>query len=280
MAAVAQHGDAVGEVHHLLDAVGDVDDADALGGELADDAEEALAFGRGEGGGGLVHDEDAGVEREGLGDLDELLLAHAQAGDAGVGVEVDPEAGEERPRGGGDMARRSRKRPARSGSRPRKMLAATLSSGTRFSSWWMMATPGALGVADAGEARRARRRSGSRPSSAGWTPERIFISVDLPAPFSPMSAWTSPARRSKSTRSSAVTPAKRLLTPQGAQEIRVADVRRAGHASRTPPKVPPLPLAGESTIDKLGRQARAGQGSAIGAGNPNPVCDSVAARTG
>ena len=31
--------------------------------------------------------------------------------------------------------------PAISGSRPRKMFAATPSSGTRFSSWWMIATP-------------------------------------------------------------------------------------------------------------------------------------------
>src|ERR1700750_168561 len=30
-------------------------------------------------------------------------------------------------------------------------------------------------------------------------PERIFISVDLPAPFSPMMACTSPGRTSKST---------------------------------------------------------------------------------
>ncbi len=39
------------------------------------------------------------------------------------------------------------------------------------------------------------------------TPDRIFISVDLPAPFSPNSAVTLPARTSKSTPFSArVTP--------------------------------------------------------------------------
>src|SRR5688572_31856284 len=41
----------------------------------------------------------------------------------------------------------------------------------------------------------------------------ILISVDFPAPFSPTSAWTSPRRREKSTRSSAVAPAKRLTIP-------------------------------------------------------------------
>ena len=30
------------------------------------------------------------------------------------------------------------------------------------------------------------------PPSGWWTPDRIFTSVDLPAPFSPMSAVTAP----------------------------------------------------------------------------------------
>ena len=38
-------------------------------------------FGLGEGAGRLVHDEDVGCERQGLGDLDELLIADAQASD-------------------------------------------------------------------------------------------------------------------------------------------------------------------------------------------------------
>ena len=33
-----------------------------------------------------------------------------------------------------------------------------------------------------------------RPVSAVAAPERILISVDLPAPFSPTRAWTLPAR--------------------------------------------------------------------------------------
>src|SRR5688500_9176311 len=41
----------------------------------------------------------------------------------------------------------------------------------------------------------------------------MFISVDLPAPFSPRSACTSPARRSKSTPSLATTPGKRFVMP-------------------------------------------------------------------
>src|SRR5215471_17571928 len=38
----------------------------------------------------------------------------------------------------------------------------------------------------------------------------MLISVDLPAPFSPNSTWTSPRRRSKSTPSRATTPGNRF----------------------------------------------------------------------
>src|SRR5215218_1622028 len=39
-----------------------------------------------------------------------------------------------------------------------------------------------------------------------------LISVDLPAPFSPTSAWTSPRATANDTSSSATTPGQRLLT--------------------------------------------------------------------
>src|ERR1700722_13202137 len=43
-------------------------------------------------------------------------------------------------------------------------------------------------------------------------PAMIFISVDLPAPFSPISAWTWPRLRRKETLSSASTPGNALRT--------------------------------------------------------------------
>src|SRR5216684_7709106 len=44
-------------------------------------------------------------------------------------------------------------------------------------------------------------------------PVRTFISVDLPAPFSPSSAWISPAQTSRSTSWLAMTPGKYLAMP-------------------------------------------------------------------
>ncbi len=49
------------------------------------------------------------------------------------------------------------------------------------------------------------------PSSGRCIPYRIFISVDLPAPFSPTSAWISPGTTEKLIRSLAMTPGKRLV---------------------------------------------------------------------
>ncbi len=48
------------------------------------------------------------------------------------------------------------------------------------------------------------------PSSGFCTPYRIFISVDLPAPFSPTSAWIVPDSIVMSTSWLATTPGKRL----------------------------------------------------------------------
>src|ERR671921_448913 len=50
------------------------------------------------------------------------------------------------------------------------------------------------------------------PPSGRCTPVMILIRVDLPAPFSPTNAWTWPACRARSTRSSARVPANRLET--------------------------------------------------------------------
>src|SRR5262245_48067379 len=52
-------------------------------------------------------------------------------------------------------------------------------------------------------------------------PAKIFMSVDLPAPFSPTTARTAPARTSSETRSNARTPGKLLLTSRTSNSGRV-----------------------------------------------------------
>src|SRR3954449_3346980 len=62
------------------------------------------------------------------------------------------------------------------------------------------------------------------PSSIGWMPATHLISVDLPAPLSPTSAMTSPARTSKSTSVSACTEPKFFDTPRSSRRGAVEDV--------------------------------------------------------
>src|SRR5262249_23044050 len=60
------------------------------------------------------------------------------------------------------------------------------------------------------------------PASGISTPANIFMSVDLPAPFSPTTARTSPGRRRRSTSCSACTPGKALEMPRASSRGRSA----------------------------------------------------------
>src|SRR3989441_8070505 len=79
----------------------------------------------------------------------------------------------------------------------------------------------------------------SVPASGVSAPVMTLISVDLPAPFSPTSAWTSPAASVKVTRVSARTPANDFVMESasrrrdnGADDSRV----RTGFGARATPK--------------------------------------------
>ena len=68
------------------------------------------------------------------------------------------------------------------------------------------------------------------PRSGRWTPPRMRIIVDLPAPFSPTTAWISPNATSKSTPSSATVAPNRLPTPSALMAGRViASTRKECH---------------------------------------------------
>src|SRR5690606_5370338 len=69
------------------------------------------------------------------------------------------------------------------------------------------------GIRRAGDAHRLAVDQ-DLPSSGWYRPNRIFMRVLLPAPFSPSSAWISPARTSKFTLLLASTPGKRLVMPR------------------------------------------------------------------
>ena len=79
-----------------------------------------------------------------------------------------------------------------------KMLSRTLMFGARLSSWWMIEMPRSRASA-ADEKVTGAPSSAISPELGFTTPDRIFISVDLPAPFSPNSVVTLPRWMSKFT---------------------------------------------------------------------------------
>ena len=89
---VLQDGYPIGELKDLLQAVRNIDDADAPFLQLPDYAEERICFGDGEGGGGLVEDEEAGVEGEGFGNFDHLLLRGGQAAEGRGRIDMEFDA--------------------------------------------------------------------------------------------------------------------------------------------------------------------------------------------
>ncbi|OPZ99023.1 MAG: hypothetical protein BWY72_00551 [Bacteroidetes bacterium ADurb.Bin416] len=98
--------------------------------------------------------------------------------------------------------------------------------GTRFSSWCIMAIPACW--ASATLANRIGWPSLFKvPSKSSYTPEKMFINVDLPAPFSPTKALTAPALTLKSTPSRASTPGKRLVTATASSNT-VSDMSNQG----------------------------------------------------
>src|SRR3569833_1992158 len=74
------------------------------------------------------------------------------------------------------------------------------------------------------------------PSAAVSAPETSLMRVDLPAPFSPTRAGTSPGRTSKSTPSSARTPPYRLRMP--------VSLSSGSLSVMDPPSAPPRALRG------------------------------------
>ena len=191
---VAQDRHPVGDDADLGEAMGDVDDRRPGGGHAADVPEQHLDRFLVERRRRLVENEHAGIDGERLGELEEVLVDDRQGVDAIFEVRSEADVVE-------DSAHcRPGRRPAGATmlGRATWTFSATVKSGSSAGCWWTMAMPSWAAVAGV-------RRSTSAPStsivplSGATVPEATFISVDLPAPFSPRRAWTSPAATSSVT---------------------------------------------------------------------------------
>ena len=86
--AVAQACPSVANSKDFVELVRDEKDRSSVLLQTLDNAKEILDFMCGECGGQFVHDHDAGVVRQRAGDLDQMLLRHAQAFHGGRGIEI------------------------------------------------------------------------------------------------------------------------------------------------------------------------------------------------
>ena len=84
--AIADHRDAVGDLHHLIQLVGDEHRRDALRPEALQQFEQRIGIGFVEARRRLVEDQQLDRLVERFGDFNELLLAGADVGDQRVGV--------------------------------------------------------------------------------------------------------------------------------------------------------------------------------------------------
>ena len=134
--AVAQHDDAVGDRLRPPPGGARCTRRPRRPLQVADHLEQPVGFALGQAGGRLVHDQHARLQRQGAGDLDELLLPDRQVADrvsrrARPGPARPVIASAVRVDGGIDAAQRARA----VGSRPRNRLPATSRFSARFSSW-------------------------------------------------------------------------------------------------------------------------------------------------
>ena len=112
-----------------------VDDADPVRLQVADDPEEPVDLLVAERGRRLVHDQDAGVGPQGPRDLDQLLLGHRQRADLGFRVDRRADLFEQvsRLRCADGPSERGASRPP--GSSPIAMFSATVRSGKSAGCW-------------------------------------------------------------------------------------------------------------------------------------------------
>ena len=87
--AVPENRHIVGNREDLIHLVGDVDDAHAMRLEVRDDRKEVLHFAFGERGSRLIHDQDVGLEGDGLGNLNDLPIGDGQVPDLDLRIEVN-----------------------------------------------------------------------------------------------------------------------------------------------------------------------------------------------
>ena len=179
---------------------------------VAHDADQLVDLLRGQHRGRLVENQDLGVVGECLDDLHALLDSHRDVLDDRVGVDGEPVPF-------GHLMHQARRLVPVENAETAGRLAAehdVLGDGEHRHQHEVLVhhpDPGLDGVAGAPEVHRFPS-SRISPASGSSSPYSMFISVDLPAPFSPSRQWISPGSTVRSMASLAVKPPNRFVRPR------------------------------------------------------------------
>ena len=210
--AVAQNGDALGDLEDLVETMADENDADAGTLQLADQGEQRIDLVPGQGGRRLVHDDELGIRRQARGRSRPAGVRRSAARRLWCPDRTRPRPWPSRSAQSARIAAQSTvRRPPRCW--PIAMFSATVRLGNSESPGRSPECRNASIAPDSNAGSPGPRLRSARRAPAPARPEMILISVDLPEPFSPTRQCTSPACSVRSTLRSAWTPPKRFEMP-------------------------------------------------------------------
>ena len=195
------------EGEHFLQTVRDDQERCALRAQAAHEGEEDVDLVRAERRGRLVEDDEAGVERERAQNLDHLLLGDGQIADLAIGVDRQIPTETTGEVVGGPVDGAAIEPPAAAIGLLVHEKDVFRHGEVRNQTQFLEDDGDARPRRVAGVAEGDRRAVPLERAASGCsTPAMILAMVDLPAPFSPISAMTSPGMISRSTPLSASMP--------------------------------------------------------------------------
>ena len=203
--AVAENGAFVGEFGDLVHAVRDIEERQPLVAQPLQHDEHLGDVRRRQGRRRLVENENARLARQRLGDLDHLPARQRQVLDERHGMDVRGAGARERLLGDAPL-----RAPVDEAEPSRRIADRDIVGDRQVRNERQLLEDaddaGAIGGGGRveGDIAAVEHDASCRPGLT--TPDRILMSVDLPAPFSPRIAWIRPAAMARSAFSSARTP--------------------------------------------------------------------------
>jgi hypothetical protein len=238
-APVAQDHDPVGDAPEVLEAMGDVENADAARAQSIDDREKPVRLGSRQARGRFIEDEHGSFGCDCPGNSDQLAMRGTECAEVLVERRVKPDACSDPSRLPGNPAPGDKGARTAATQRVKHQVLGDRQAGNAELLGRLVNDhdPGCPRGPRRGEAQLAPETM-MRPPSGRLTPAAIFASVDLPAQFAPISATTSPRPSARSTSSSACVAPNRFDTEISESAGATAEDKSSIEARKREPERP------------------------------------------